>query len=155
MQKFIPVLVLSLSGCASLQEAGSARYEVKPFTDELTGNQVCCSVTVHNGKEIASLDAQITRGADGAVTVHLIENGVAAFQGQAIAAGAAQDAINAAAKAAVATALAPILPTLVPAAGAALASPGLGAAAVGAGGVLGAQQLMAPASGQGLKAPAP
>lgn len=145
-------LMAALTGCASLQDAGSARYEVKPFTDEITGNQVCCAVTVHNGKEIANLDAQITRGADGAVTVHLIENGVAAFQGQAIAAGAAQDAINAAAKAAVAAALAPVAPALIGAGGAALASPGLGAAAVGAGALYGGQQLMAPA-GTGLKAP--
>lgn len=130
--------VLLISGCASLQYAGNASYSVQPFKDD-SGATLCCAVNVHNGKEIASLEAHITKKGDD-YTVDLKEQGVAAFQGQQIAAGATQAAIDAAAKAAVAAALAPILPALAPVAGAALASPGLGAAAVGAAAVVGGQK---------------
>lgn len=135
---FLTALTLTIaalmSGCASLQYAGNASYSVSPYETK-TGEAVCCKVDVRNGKEIANLEAHITKQGDN-YTVDLKEQGVAAFQGQQIAAGATQAAIDAAAKAAVAAALAPILPALAPAAGAALASPGIGAAAVGAGAVL-------------------
>jgi len=129
---------ISLSACASLQYAGNASYSVKPFKDD-AGATICCAVDVHNGKEIANLEAHISKDGDN-FTVDLKEQGVAAFQGQQIAAGATKEAIDAAAKAAVAAALAPVLPALAPAAGAALASPGLGAAAVGAAAVVGGQK---------------
>jgi hypothetical protein len=119
-----------LSGCASLNNAGTAEYSVKPFTDS-AGAITCCEVSVKNGKEIASLEAHISKQGDN-YTVDLKEQGVMAFQGQQIAAGATQSAIDAAARIAVAAALAPIMPSLLPAAGAALASPGIGAAALGA-----------------------
>ena len=145
MKKFMTLcllsLVLALTGCASLQYAGSADYSVKPFKDD-KGAVLCCAVEVHNGKEIANLEAHIVKnGAD--YTVDLKEQGVAAFAGQAIAAGATQQAIDAAAKAAAVATLAPLAPLLIPAAGAALSSGGLGAAAVGAVGVVGAQKALA------------
>lgn len=136
--------VAMLSGCASMQYAGTASYSVKPFTDK-AGNVACCEVAVNNGKEIANLEAHIVKTPDGGYTVDLKEQGVAAFQGQAIAAGATKEAIADAAKIGVAAALAPVLPALLPAAGAALASPGLGAAAAGAAGVIGVQKLTTPA----------
>jgi hypothetical protein len=150
----IVVIASLLTGCASLQNAGTASYTVQPFLDQ-SGGAHCCSVSVLNGKEIANLEAHIHKQGDD-YTVDLKEQGVVAFQGQAIAAGATQDAINAAAKAAAAAALAPYLPVLVPAAGAALSSPGIGAAAAGGAAALGARSLLAsPAeSGPGLKAPA-
>jgi hypothetical protein len=128
-----------LYGCASLQYAGNASYSVQPFKDD-QGATICCAVNVHNGKEIANLEAHISKDGD-KYTVDLKEQGVAAFQGQQIAAGATQAAIDAAAKAAVAAALAPLLPALAPAAGAALASPGVGAAALGAAAVIGGQKI--------------
>lgn len=136
--------VAMLSGCASMQYAGTASYSVKPFTDKAC-NVACCEVAVNNGKEIANLEAHIVKTPDGGYTVDLREQGVAAFQGQAIAAGATKEAIADAAKVGVAAALAPVLPVLLPAAGAALASPGLGAAAVGAAATVGVQKLTAPA----------
>lgn len=139
MKFLVPLFLLSLTGCASLQYAGNASYSVKPFQDD-KGNVLCCQVDVHNGKEIANLEAHVIKQGND-YTVDLKEQGIAAFQGQAISAGATQEAINAAAKTAVAAALAPILPALLPAAGAALASPGIGAAAVGAAGAIGVQQL--------------
>lgn len=136
------ISILALSGCASLQSAGNSSYSMKPFVvDAKTGATVCCEVTVSDGKERASLTLNVTKTGDN-YAFSLDEKGVAAFQGQAIAAGATKEAIDAAAKAAVAAALAPVLPALIPAAGAALASPGIGAAAVGAAGVVGAQKML-------------
>jgi hypothetical protein len=156
MKNYILLAVLiSLSGCASLQYAGISKFDAVPIVDAKTGAVTCCEIHGVSGKEYAALNIAASRNADGVISLTVAESGTKAFEGQAISAGATQAAIDAAAKAAVAAALAPILPALVPAAGAALASPGLGAAAVGAGGVLGAQKLLAPASGQGLKSPAP
>ena len=128
--------LLMLSSCASLQYAGTASYSVKPIVDA-KGNVICCSVEVKNGKEIANLEAHIQKDGD-KYTVDLKEQGVAAFAGQAIAAGATKEAIDAAVKSALAIALAPVLPALAPA----LAAPGLGAAAIGAGSVLGIQKAL-------------
>lgn len=140
---FLIVLIIGLllGGCTSLQQAGTASYSVKPFM--VGGQAVCCEVTINNGKEIALLDATVIKRGDD-YTVHLHEEGVAAFRGQAIAAGAAKSVASAAAKAAVAGVLAPVIPALLPAAGAALASPGVGAAAVGAGALAVGQELKQP-----------
>ena len=139
MKALLIIALAILPGCASIQYAGNASYSVKPFIDQ-HGNKTCCEVEVRNGKEFASLDAHIEVEGDRYI-VDLKEKGVEAFKGQAIASGVTQAAIDAAAKAAVASALAPILPALAPAAGAALASPGIGAAAVGAGAAIGIQEL--------------
>ncbi len=138
MRGLIVLALLGLTGCASIQQAGTASYSVKPF---MVGDQaVCCEVTVRNGKEIALLDATvIKRGDDYEVRLH--EEGVAAFEGQRIAAGAAARVASTAGKVAAAAALAPVIPAVLPAAGAALASPGIGAAAVGAGALAVGQEL--------------
>lgn len=132
------LLAVSLSGCASLNNAGTASYSVRPF---MVGDKpICCEVTVNNGKEIAVLDATIIkRGND--YEVHLHEEGVVAFEGQRIAAGAAKTLAADTVKAAAIGGLVVAAPILAPAAGAALASPGLGAAAAGAGALAVGQQL--------------
>lgn len=124
------IVSLSLVGCASLNNAGTASYSVKPF---MVGDQaVCCEVTISNGKEIALLDATvIKRGDDYEVRLH--EEGVVAFEGQRIAAGAAKSVTAAAAKAAAIGGAVLIAPIVAPAAGAALVSGTAGAAVVGAG----------------------
>ena len=135
--------VFALSGCASLQNAGTASYSVRPFVAQ--GETHCCEVAVINGKEIALLDATIEKhGPD--YSVHLHEEGVAAFKGQQIAAGATVQLAAEAGKVAAIGALTVAAPALAPIAGAALASGGLGAAAVGAGATLGVQKLLAPAT---------
>lgn len=131
--------LLALVGCASLNNAGTAEYQVRPFIDA-AGAPHCCEVSVKNGKEIASVKARIEKRGDD-YTVEIEQQGVQAFAGQAIVAGATKDALDAAARAAVASTLAPLLPALVPAAGAALASGGLPAAAVGAGAVVVGQEV--------------
>lgn len=141
MKKIIIFLLfLNLFGCASLQNAGTARYKIEPFVNNVTGETVCCVVTVSNGKEISNLVAHMEKKGND-YSIDLNEQGIKAFEGQAIAAGAMKEAIDDAVKASVAASLAPVLPMLAPAAGAALASPGIGAAAIGAGTVIGIQKL--------------
>ena len=91
-------LGLALCSCASLQNAGTAEYSVKPFKDA-EGTVMCCEVLVRNGKEIASLEAHITKQG-GDYSVDLKEQGVAAFKGQGIAADALKEIVDAAVKAA-------------------------------------------------------
>jgi hypothetical protein len=130
-------LIIS-SGCTSLNNAGTASYSVKPF---MAGDKaICCDVTVNNGKEIAVLDAHVVKQGDN-YEVRLHEEGVVAFDGQRIAAGAAKSLASSAVKAVAIGGLTVAAPVLAPAAGAALASPGLGAAAVGAGAVTVGQEL--------------
>ena len=141
-------LLALLAGCGFpglMPDAGRSSMSIKPMViDAKTGATVCCEVSVADGKQRASLTLSATKTGDN-YAFSLDEKGVEAFQGQAIAAGATQAEIEAAAKAAAAAVLAPVLPALIPAAGAALASPGIGAAAAGAASVFGAQQFMKPA----------
>lgn len=117
------IVSLSLVGCASLNNAGTASYSMKPVL--VNDKLVCCEVTINNGKEIALLDATvIKRGDDYEVRLH--EEGVAAFDGQRLVSAAA-------AKAATLGAAVLIAPLASPAIAAMLAAPGLGAAAAGAG----------------------
>lgn len=129
------VSLLALAGCASLNNAGTADYQVRPFVDS-GGVTHCCEVSIRNGKEITALKARVEKRGDDYL-VEVEQQGVQAFAGQAIVAGATKDALEAAARAAVANALAPLLP----AASAALASGGLPAAAVGAGAVIVGQEV--------------
>lgn len=132
MKRFLlPLALLGLTGCASLNEAGTASYSVKPYTDA-QGNTHCCEVSVQNGKEIRLLDATVEKRGDD-YTVKLHEEGVTAFDGQRIAAGAAQSAATSAVKAAALGAGVLIAPIAAPAVGAALMSGTAGAAAVGVG----------------------
>lgn len=132
------LLALALSGCASIDNAGTASYTVRPF---VIGDQaVCCDVTIYNGKEIALLDATILKTGDN-YQVHLHEEGVAAFEGQRIAAHAIDTAASSAVKAAAIGGLLVAAPMVAPALGAALSAPGLGAAAAGAGALAVGQQL--------------
>lgn len=72
-----------LTGCASLNNAGTARYSVEPIlTDK--GPPICCRVTVENGKEYASLKAHVERRADGSYVVDLDARNVKAFEGQGV-----------------------------------------------------------------------
>lgn len=140
MKPIILLLLVLQAGCASLDNAGVASYSVKPFITA-DGAAHCCEIVVRNGKEIATLEAHIAKRGDD-YTVDLTEHGVQAFAGQAIAAGASQAALDSAVKAAMAAALAPFLPALIPAAGAALSSPGIGAALTGAAAGVGASSIL-------------
>lgn len=130
----IPLILLALGGCTSLQQAGTASYTIRPML--IDGRTVCCEVAVINGKQYSSLDAMLVKTGDD-YTVMLSERGVEAFRGQEIAAGAAKSAASMAGKA-VAVGGAVLIAPLV---GAALAAPGLGSAAAGAGALAVGQEL--------------
>lgn len=134
------ICVLTLAGCASIEHAGNAEYSVEPFVTP-GGAAVCCRVSVKNGKEIAYLEAHIEKTGDN-YKVDLVEKGVKAFEGQAIAASVIGASLTAAQRAALAVILAPLAPVVIPTVGAALASPGIGAAAVGAAGVIATQKAL-------------
>lgn len=140
MKPILAVAILvALSGCASLNNAGTAEYVFKDSVVTKDGATHTRGVTVRNGKEIAELDARISKTPDGGYVIDLRERGVKAFDGQAIASGAMKTAIRDAVKPGIAAAL---LPVALPAAGAILASPGLAAAAVGVGATLGVQKAV-------------
>lgn len=109
---YLIALVSLFTGCASVQNAGTAEYTVRPFLDA-GGSVHCCEIRVVNGKEIALLEAHVAKQGDN-YTVDLKEQGVVAFEGQRIAAGAMQAAIDAAAKAATAATAANLTPMLAP-----------------------------------------
>lgn len=134
---------LLTAGCASLQNAGSAHYTMTQGADA-NGNPTF-NLDVQNGKEIATVKAHIARDGD-KVTADLEEQGVAAFEGQRIAADAFKSAVAEATKAAV-VAIVAAIPGLAPAAAGlaqGMAVTGtLGAAAVGAAGVVTVDKLNA------------
>lgn len=88
-----------LAGCASLNNAGTASYRIKPM--ELSnGTTICCDITIDNGKEYAALEARILKHGDD-YEVYLSEKGVAAFDGQRIASVVALESAKVASTAAV------------------------------------------------------
>lgn len=109
------LLCVALSGCASLNFAGNASYSVKPVQVGLA--IVCCEVTIADGKERAALDVHVNKAGEN-YDITFSERSVTAFAGQAIAANATQEAISAAAKAAVVAILGPVLPAVIGAGGA-------------------------------------
>lgn len=138
MRAALLLALLALTGCASINNAGTASYTVRPFV--IGDKAVCCDVKIYNGKEIALLDATIIKSGDN-YQVHLHQEGVAAFEGQRIASHAIDTAAASAVKAAAIGGLLVAAPVVAPALGAALSAPGLGAAAMGAGALAVGQQL--------------
>ena len=84
-----------LTGCASLNNAGTAKYSVEPIITD--SGPICCRVLVENGKEYASLKAHVERKPDGSYVVDLDEKTVKAFEGQAKVAEATNGSVKAAA----------------------------------------------------------
>ncbi len=61
-----------LSGCA-----GIATYSVRPFYDTTSQKVICCEAIITNGKDIATVNVDITRTND-TYTIHFQESGVGA-----------------------------------------------------------------------------
>lgn len=96
------VACVALVGCSSLEYAGIARYEIGPTTDLAGTPTGCCVLSVWNGKQMATVDAQFQHTSPDTYSITLHETDVQAFAGQATAAAAASDAVGAAATAAAA-----------------------------------------------------
>lgn len=65
-------LILGLSGCA-----GIATYQISPFYETNTKQVICCQATITNGKDISSLQVDVSEIA-GNYTLHFTETGVGA-----------------------------------------------------------------------------
>lgn len=140
MKYLILIAVALLTGCASLDMAGSSAYTLKQSSDEYGRPEF--ALVVKSGKEVAQVKARLEKDGD-KIIVDLEETGVAAFRGQEISADAMKIGMEQAAKAAVAAALAYGSAGAIPVIGDALNSGGLGAAVVGAGGALAVQKALA------------
>jgi len=81
---------LMLGGCASTWYAGVDVYEVSPLVNSSGTVTGCCTLTVHSGKQAATVNASFTKTGDNyQITLNQVD--VQAFGGQAIAAAAASD----------------------------------------------------------------
>jgi hypothetical protein len=72
MKFAIILLCFSLTGCA-----GQATYDIRPFYDEASKQVLCCSATISNSKDIASVTVHVQKSADGYV-LDFSETGVGA-----------------------------------------------------------------------------
>ena len=123
----LALLPLALAGCASLRYSGIAEYSLTPVFSGPQHTFEGYGLKVVNGKEIASVQASMVKKGSN-YTITLKELGVKAFQGQAIAAGAAANlGANAVKAALVAGGV-----LIAPVAGAAIASGPIGALVGGA-----------------------
>lgn len=132
------LIAVAVTGCASLNQAGTSSLSITPVM--VNNKPQGWALDVKDGKQYASIDVSATKTGDD-YSLHLSARGVEAFKGQEIAAGAAKTAATDAVKAAAVGGLVVAAPVLGPMAGAALAEPGLGAAAAGAGALAVGQQL--------------
>jgi len=142
MKYIILIIALALTGCASLQNAGNANYQLRQITD--SNGKTGFDISVRNGKEIASVKVHLEKDGE-KITVDLEETGVAAFAGQKISADALKLTIEQAAKVAAAAAVAAAMPAALPLVGSALAGGGLPAALIGGGGALAVEHALEPA----------
>lgn len=83
--KQLLLAVLLLSGCSSLQNAGTSEYMVRPF--KIGEETLCCEVSIKNGKELHRMTAKIVKKGDD-YTIDIDMQGVTAFKGQSISAEA-------------------------------------------------------------------
>jgi hypothetical protein len=67
------LLAASLAGCA-----GISTYDIHPYYEPATGQEVCCAAVITSGRDVASATVDVTKTAEGAVTVHYTETGVSA-----------------------------------------------------------------------------
>lgn len=69
MIRLLPLLLLT--ACA-----GISTYDVHPYYETATGQEVCCAVLITSGRDVGSATVDVTKAADGSVTAHYAETGV-------------------------------------------------------------------------------
>jgi len=65
------LLAMTLCSCA-----GISTYDIHPYYEPATGQEVCCAAVITSGRDVASATVDVTKAADGALTVHYTETGV-------------------------------------------------------------------------------
>lgn len=73
MKAVIVLASLALAGCA-----GVSTYTVKPYTDTLTGQTLCCEATVRSSRDVGAVSVHATRQPDGSYTLDFSEHDVSA-----------------------------------------------------------------------------
>lgn len=63
----------ALAGCA-----GRSTYTVRPYTDVVTGQMVCCEATVSSSRDVGSVSVHAVRHPDGSYTLDFSEQDVSA-----------------------------------------------------------------------------
>lgn len=92
MPAFVGMTVIAmLTGCASVQDAGRSEYSIAPI--EAGGKTICCAVSVVSGREIGHVRAELKQTAAGP-EVKFSAQSIKAFEGQAIAADVAAQALD-------------------------------------------------------------
>lgn len=73
MKLIILATLLLLAGCA-----GESQYTVRPYTDPMTGQMVCCEATVQSSRDVGSVTVHAVKGTDGSYTLDFSEQDVSA-----------------------------------------------------------------------------
>lgn len=64
---------LMLSGCA-----GTSSYTLRPYTDPVTKQTVCCEATIKSSRDVGSVSVHATKQPDGSYTLDFSEQDVSA-----------------------------------------------------------------------------
>lgn len=73
MRLIILASVLLLTGCA-----GRSTYTVRPYTDVMTGQMVCCEATVSSSRDVGAVTVHAVRQPDGSYTLDFSEQDISA-----------------------------------------------------------------------------
>ena len=73
MKLLILANVLLLTGCA-----GHSSYVVRPYTDPVTGQMVCCEATVSSSRDVGAVTVHAVRQPDGSYTLDFSEQDISA-----------------------------------------------------------------------------
>lgn len=73
MKLLILANVLLLTGCA-----GHSSYVVRPYTDPVTEQMVCCEATVSSSRDVGAVTVHAVRQPDGSYTLDFSEQDISA-----------------------------------------------------------------------------
>lgn len=75
MKAAIALLCCALAGCGL---PGISTYDIHPYYEQATGQEVCCAVRVTSGRDVQNATIDVTKSPDGTITAHYTESGVGA-----------------------------------------------------------------------------
>ena len=65
------LMALTLCSCA-----GISTYDIHPYYEAATGQEICCAVLITSGRDVGSATVDVTKAADGSGSWHYTETGV-------------------------------------------------------------------------------
>ena len=73
------ILIAILMACVVAEGcAGISRYDIHPYYEQATGQEVCCAAVITSGRDVANATVDVTKSPDNSVTLHFTETGVSA-----------------------------------------------------------------------------